>query len=225
MQFSPFAKSSQTWESNIKKCPVPASSVKSLIRWIFLATKNQSGRKTTTPNGHDTQKLITLVNDFPQFCDHFQGFQNGAGRRLGDAWAAFPNPAGTKAIDVAVGTAFTCILFDDKRVRCIGVNDSGQLGFDSDQHPSSANNRFGSWGSSADMNNLQAVPLSNDLSGLYPVSMQATKVNACALMNTGAIKCWGDNSMGQLGHDDVSGYPNGTHYPEVIRWILTKANN
>jgi alpha-tubulin suppressor-like RCC1 family protein len=135
---------------------------------------------------------------------------------LGDAWPAFPNPAGTKAIDVAVGSDFTCILFDDKKVRCIGLNTAGQLGFNSNQHQSSNYYGFAIWGTSADMNNLQAVPLSADLSALYPVSIQATKVNACAVMNNDSIKCWGDNSMGQLGHNEATTFTNGAGYPAVI---------
>ncbi len=91
--------------------------------------------------------------------------------------------AGT-VLKVAVGGAHACVLMENgtKIVKCWGNNASGQLG-----------NASGGF---------SATPIV--VSGLYdagfaPIDISAGDAHTCVRLENGAVKCWGDNTTGQLG--------------------------
>jgi cysteine-rich repeat protein len=92
---------------------------------------------------------------------------------------------GAPAAAIAAGRAHTCALMQDASVRCWGQNDFGQLGLGhtqpiGDDEPPSAQHA--------------AVPLG------APVKAIAAGGNTtCAILQTGALRCWGQNDFGQLG--------------------------
>ncbi|MHA7634891.1 RCC1 domain-containing protein [Corallococcus sp. M7] len=115
----------------------------------------------------------------------------GESQNVGDTEKPSDKPAvkllgeGSK---VALGANHTCALLKTGLVRCWGSGTSGQLGY----------------GNTAD------VGAADDLTkaGYVNLGGLATKLVAggnhtCALMNTGKVRCWGNNYFGQLGYGNT----------------------
>ncbi len=92
-----------------------------------------------------------------------------------------------RVMQLALGNGHTCALLSSGKVKCWGNNDDGQLGL------GDTNSRGGSPTDMSDA--LPAVDISST-----PVKKIALGlVNTCAILQTGALKCWGNNTNGQLG--------------------------
>ena len=96
---------------------------------------------------------------------------------------------GITAKAIAAGGAYTCVIDNDDAVRCWGDNSSGQLG--TDEVRSSSN------------------PIVVDLGkGVTAKAIDAGGSHTCVIDNDDAVRCWGDNSSGQLGTDEVRSSSN-----------------
>jgi alpha-tubulin suppressor-like RCC1 family protein len=108
---------------------------------------------------------------------------------LGDTTAR-PRPVqavdlGTgRAVEVAAGFHFTCVRLDGGEVKCWGLNLEGQLGL------GDTTRRLGP---------TAALALGE---GRTAVEIAAGFRFACARLDDGTVKCWGDNPSGQLGLGD-----------------------
>ncbi len=94
--------------------------------------------------------------------------------------------AGHALLDVAVGGDHTCAVLDTGQVRCWGVNASGQLG-------------TGVAGSIGDNEAVSAGNVVDLGAGRTAVAITAGALHSCAILDTGAVRCWGANYSGQAG--------------------------
>jgi alpha-tubulin suppressor-like RCC1 family protein len=137
--------------------------------------------------------------------------------QLGDpattAWMS-GTPVPVSGIDTATqvtgGGFHTCALLQDGTVRCWGQNDYGQLG----------NGTI----SSAQVPNPTPVEVSGITTA---IAVTAGGYHACALLQNGTVRCWGQNDYGQLGDGAVitpqtrPPTPRPTPNPVEVRGITT----
>jgi alpha-tubulin suppressor-like RCC1 family protein len=98
--------------------------------------------------------------------------------------------AGHQATAIAAGGRHTCVIQDDGNLRCWGLNDFGQLGY----------------------NNTTTIGDSETPGSVGPVNLGAHTVRAvtagghhtCAILDDGTVRCWGAGGNGQLGYGDSS---------------------
>ncbi len=82
---------------------------------------------------------------------------------------------------VGVGRHHTCAVLNDDSLSCWGYNGFGQLGD----------------GTNTDRSNLTAVMLGT---GRTVKTMTVGRNHICAILDNDSAKCWGSNSLGQLGY-------------------------
>lgn len=100
---------------------------------------------------------------------------------------------GLTASKVALGAGHSCALLNTGQVKCWGLNDLGQLGLGDNLARGDQPGEMG--------DNLPAVNLG---AGRTAVDIAAGGSHSCAVLDTGRIKCWGNNSWGQLGLGDMN---------------------
>ncbi len=99
--------------------------------------------------------------------------------------------AGSIAVAVSAGGQHTCALLDDTTLRCWGANSFGQLGLgDTDSRGRTADSMG------------DALPAVDLPSGVVWVA--AGGEHTCAVLDDGALHCWGLNDFGQLGLGDIA---------------------
>ena len=111
---------------------------------------------------------------------------------MGDNLASIELGAGRTATAIAAGSSHSCALLDSGAVKCWGDNDAGELG------QGNADDRGDNAGEMGD--NLAPIALG---AGRTATAIAAGDVHSCALLDSGAVKCWGANDAGQLGQGDT----------------------
>jgi alpha-tubulin suppressor-like RCC1 family protein len=113
------------------------------------------------------------------------GNKGGSASDMGDA-LPFVN-LGTSALALTAGQEHTCALLSTGKIKCWGLNSSGQLGLGD--------------------TTLRNTPASTAIdlgTALSPVAIAAGTLHTCALFGDGTEKCWGGNTSGQLGLGDAN---------------------
>ena len=96
---------------------------------------------------------------------------------------------------ISAGRNHTCALLSSGAVKCWGNNYDGQLGLGDTNDRGGGANEMGV--------NLLAVDLGL-ADGVTVTAISADVYHTCALLSSGAVKCWGNNSDGQLGLGDTN---------------------
>ena len=89
----------------------------------------------------------------------------------------------SNAILVAAGGKHTCAVLSTGAVQCWGFGGNGNLGNNSVKSD----------------NTIPVTVL--DWSGVKAIGIETGMNHSCALLSTGAVKCWGYGQQGQLGHN------------------------
>ncbi|MEZ4428356.1 MAG: hypothetical protein R3A51_11785 [Nannocystaceae bacterium] len=103
-----------------------------------------------------------------------------------------PIALGAPAVMITAGEFHNCALLDDGSVRCWGQNDRGQLGYGHDKNI----------GDNEAPDSQTALTFGDDPVVFIDAGVQHT----CAVLESGALHCWGRNDQGQLGlghKDDI----------------------
>ena len=98
-----------------------------------------------------------------------------------------PQPAvdlgsGRTATSIYAGGYYSCAILDDESVKCWGQNTDGQLGI------------------GTNVNTNTPTTIGTLGSGRTAISLATAFSAICALLDDGSVKCWGDDSQGQLGN-------------------------
>jgi len=107
---------------------------------------------------------------------------------MGDDLPSIDLGTGRTATAIAAGYFHTCALLDNASVKCWGRNSEGQLGLGNTTQIGDNSNEMG--------DNLPSIDLGT---GRTATAIAAGAYLTCALLDNGAVKCWGDNNIGQLG--------------------------
>lgn len=89
---------------------------------------------------------------------------------------------------IAVGDEHTCALLDDGQVKCWGDNYYGELGLGDTNNRGDYPGEMGT-----------ALPTVNLGTGRFAKQLVAGGYHTCVLLDTNQVKCWGQNTFGQLG--------------------------
>jgi alpha-tubulin suppressor-like RCC1 family protein len=92
---------------------------------------------------------------------------------------------------LATGNSYTCALLDTGNVRCWGANNSGQLGY----------------GNTEDIGDDETPASAGDVNlGKTAIQIAVGEQHTCAVLEDGAVRCWGQGFFGRLGYgneDDI----------------------
>ncbi|MCC7386067.1 MAG: hypothetical protein IT384_29735 [Deltaproteobacteria bacterium] len=119
--------------------------------------------------------------------------RGGSFDTLGAALPTVDLGTGRTAVALALAREHTCALLDNGTVKCWGYNGYGQLGL-GDGLPRGDNP--GEMG--------DALPAVNLGTGRLARAVTAGGQHSCAILDDGAVKCWGINHDGELGLGDTA---------------------
>jgi alpha-tubulin suppressor-like RCC1 family protein len=107
------------------------------------------------------------------------------------ATAGFVN-VGADVKQLSLGGKHTCVLRTDDKIKCWGAGDFGQLGY----------GNTNTIGDNEPLTDVDTVQVNTDITQGKVVKIFSGGKHNCVLFETGNIKCWGENTFGQLGYGD-----------------------
>ncbi len=158
--------------------------------------------------GHSVQEEVVLVRGASHSCALLdprtvkcwgqnsygqlgRGDMKSRGEKAKDMGAGLPAVKigeGLSVVSLAAGAQHTCALFSNGRIKCWGDNQFGQLGLGDQERRGDEPGEMGDF-----------LPFVNLGANASAVSLVAGDGHTCALLSTGAVKCWGQNGYGQCG--------------------------
>lgn len=127
-------------------------------------------------------QACAILNDEKIKC--WGGISSGGGNKVSYVKPLTPTLVqglNDSVTSLALGMGHSCAIVSDKTVKCWGSNGAGQLGNALVPEDSLVPIEI------PDLNNVKAITASQN--------------SACALINDGTVRCWGNNSSGQLGNN------------------------
>jgi alpha-tubulin suppressor-like RCC1 family protein len=100
---------------------------------------------------------------------------------------------GRRAVAISAGGGYTCAILDTGALRCWGLGADGRLG-------------YGNTNDIGDTETPGSVGPVNLGAGRKAVALSAGGAHACAILDTGSVRCWGPGATGRLGYgntDDI----------------------
>ena len=114
---------------------------------------------------------------------------------------------GRTAVAIASGTSHMCVILDDGSLWCFGYNSNGQIGNNSQQYYNS---------------DLVPVHLGP---GRTAISLALGPSHTCVILDDNSLKCYGDNTYGQLGDGTTTSTCESGHYSNNGTSYFTCQNN
>jgi alpha-tubulin suppressor-like RCC1 family protein len=111
---------------------------------------------------------------------------------MGDAMQPVNLGDGFQVKSLSSGARHVCALSTDGRIKCWGAADAGQLGLGDTKNRGTSPDDMGA-----------ALPTIDLGHGQVAMELQCGAKHCCARTIQNTMKCWGDNSQGQLGLGDV----------------------
>jgi alpha-tubulin suppressor-like RCC1 family protein len=111
--------------------------------------------------------------------------------QMGDSLAYVDLGAGLSAKKITTAGRHTCALLNNNKLKCWGENRKGQLGLGDTNDRGILGNQMG--------DNLPYVDLGV---GRSVKKFTGGYYHTCAILDNNKVKCWGENSVGQLGLGD-----------------------
>lgn len=112
---------------------------------------------------------------------------------MGDALIAVNLGTGKTATKIAAGREHTCAVLNDSTLKCWGNNDGGQLGVGSNDYLGDGGGEMG--------DALLPIDLGT---GRKAIQLAVGGDHTCALLDNATVKCWGQNSSGELGQESAT---------------------
>jgi cysteine-rich repeat protein len=112
--------------------------------------------------------------------------------QMGDYLPVVQLGTGRSARALSCGPNSCCAVLDDATLKCWGASPHGELGLGDTRF---RGNTPGSMG--------DALPTVNLGAGRTVQAVSVGSAGACALLDHGTVKCWGDNTFGELGVGDT----------------------
>ena len=183
-----------------------SSSVPVTVTGISTATGLESGQGGYCALLHSSAVECWGDNQYNELGDGHMGSLLGAAGAQESSGVPVPVKGLLNAVSVVSDWYGYCALLSNGKVRCWGNNSFGELG------DGSKPNVAANYGSDV------AVPVTG-LAGV--VRLAATDYGYCALLSDGNVKCWGSNSLDELG-DGMTGAAES--YSDVPKTVVGVGN-
>ncbi len=112
---------------------------------------------------------------------------------MGDALLPVDVGTGHTVRSVSAGDLQTCVVLDDRSLKCWGDGFRGELGLGDTSDRGDELDEMG-----------DALPTIDVGTGRTVESVRADRWFTCALLDDHTVKCWGENDQGQLGQGDTT---------------------